>query len=128
MIHYRSTSILELIESSGIIDTALVTNPPSKLSKINDVTTNTTLITEDPSDESNHRKGTNDPVCNTGKRVWVLHVSPDGEVWSFGIGESMSCCCCCGVVAKKKKRRWGCELGERREVEEMRSRRRRWWW
>lgn len=101
MIHYPSSSILELIKRPGIIDGALLANPSSKLSKVNDVIANATFITEDPSYEANHREGTNDLVSKTGNRILVLHVSSNRDS-TTNFGRVLLPCGVNMVVAKKE--------------------------
>lgn len=68
-------SVLKFVESSGIIYGTLLSNPSSELSKIDDITANTSFITENSGHEAYDRERTNDFISKTGESVGIFRVS-----------------------------------------------------
>lgn len=72
---YLASSLLELIESPRIIRSTFIPNSFPKLSKIDEISSNATFIAENPSEESDNRKRTDDFVSEGGEGVRFLYVS-----------------------------------------------------
>jgi len=81
LITHPSSSVLELIEGSGISLGALLPNAPSELSKVHEVITDATFVAEDSGNETHHRKCPDDPVGEIAQGVGVIHVGFDTEVF-----------------------------------------------
>lgn len=86
---YPATTILEFIESSGISDSALVTDPPSKLSKIDDIPTKPTFIIHKSGYEPNYRQSPNHFASKSGDWIGVLNVSSDNPICAISTSDEL---------------------------------------
>lgn len=80
---YPSSSILEVDESPRIIHRRILSDSPTKLSEINEITANTTGVRQNSGDEADYGQGADDFVGEARDSVGVLHVRLDNQD-SFG--------------------------------------------
>lgn len=71
---YPASPILEFVEGSGIIYSAVFAYSPSELRKVDYIPTNAAFVTEDSRYKANNGESTDDFVRETGYGVVVLHV------------------------------------------------------
>lgn len=62
-------AILEINESPRIIHRRILPNSPPKLSKIDEITSDTTGIGQNSGDEANYRQGADDSISEAGNCV-----------------------------------------------------------
>lgn len=100
---------MELIESSGIKWSALLSYPPPKLCEINNVVTNTAFFAYDPREEADNGKRSDDFVGEVGEGVGLLNVSSDGQnpIQVVCFGGLVSPRSAMDLAEKEKRRRDG---------------------